>query len=84
MFPLFGRHAAAGAALLFTSGTAHGEAFGSFQGEPLYHASLDGTEYRALLAAEGFEVAAQKDDDPDCGGHTVWLARGVARASAGA
>ncbi|MBR0682016.1 class I SAM-dependent methyltransferase [Roseomonas eburnea] len=75
MFPVFRAHAAPGAALMFTSGPAHGVAMGSYGGEPLYHASLDPAEYRALLAAHGFEVAAHAVEDPDCGGHTVWLAR---------
>jgi len=75
MFPVFRRHAAPGAALIFTSGPAHGEAIGQLEGEPLYHASLDGQEYRALLDAQGFEVVAQRNEDPDCGGRTVWLAR---------
>jgi SAM-dependent methyltransferase len=75
MFPVFRRHAAAGAALMFTSGPSHGEAIGQLKGEPLYHASLAGQEYRALLAEQGFEVVAQRNEDPDCGGRTVWLAR---------
>jgi SAM-dependent methyltransferase len=33
MFPLFQQHAAAGAPLMFTSGPAHGEAIGDFEGE---------------------------------------------------
>ena len=41
MFPIFRDHAAAGCALMFTSGPSAGEAIGSYQGEPLYHASLD-------------------------------------------
>src|SRR5512144_354065 len=49
MFPVFRVHAAPNAALMFTSGPAHGEAIGSFGGEPLYHASLDAAEYRSLL-----------------------------------
>jgi SAM-dependent methyltransferase len=75
MFAVFGEHAAPGAALLFTSGPGHGEAIGELQGEPLYHASLDAAEYRSLLAAHGFEVVRHVVEDPDCGGHTVWLAR---------
>jgi trans-aconitate methyltransferase len=75
MFPMFREHAAPGAALMFTSGPAHGEAIGQFQGEPLYHASLDAQEYRALLETCGFETVAHKADDPACGGHTIWLAQ---------
>ncbi len=75
MFPRFRNHASDGAALLFTSGPAHGEAIGSFEGERLYHGSLDPAEYRALLAANGFAVVEHIAEDPDCGGHTVWLAQ---------
>jgi hypothetical protein len=75
MFAVFGAHAAPGAALMFTSGPSQGEAMGLLEGEPLYHASLDGQEYRALLEAKGFEVVAQRNEDPDCGGRAVWLAR---------
>ena len=75
MFPVFAAHAAPNAALMFTSGPSFGEAIGSFEGEPLYHGSLDPAEYRALLDAQGFEVVAHIADDQTCGGHTVWLAR---------
>jgi SAM-dependent methyltransferase len=75
MFSVFARHAAPGAALAFTSGPAHGEVSGTFEGEPLFHASLDPLEYRALLDAAGFEVAAKIEEDIHCGGHTVWLAQ---------
>jgi hypothetical protein len=75
MFPRFAAHAAPGAALIFTSGPAHGVAIGAYAGEALFHASLDPTEYRALLAAAGFDVAAHVAQDPACGGRTVWLAR---------
>jgi trans-aconitate methyltransferase len=75
MFPIFHAHAAPRAVLLFTSGPGAGEAIGDFCGEPLYHASLDAAEYRALLAANGFDVLMHRVEDPDCGGHTVWLAQ---------
>jgi SAM-dependent methyltransferase len=75
MFPVFRAHAAPDAALMFTSGPAHGEAIGSFGGEPLYHASLDPAEYRSLLDQNGFRVVSHVVEDPDCGGHTVWLAQ---------
>jgi SAM-dependent methyltransferase len=75
MFEVFAAHAAPDAALMFTSGPRAGEAIGRYRGEPLYHASLDGTEYRLLLSEIGFKVVAQTNEDPGCGGHTVWLAR---------
>jgi len=75
MFPIFRAHAAPRAALMFTSGTAHGEAIGRLEGEPLYHASLDAAEYRQLLDSQGFNVVATVAEDETCGGRTVWLAQ---------
>jgi SAM-dependent methyltransferase len=77
MFPIFRFHAASGSALMFTSGTSHGVAIGSYHGEPLYHASLAREEYRALLVANGFRVEAHIAEDPNCGRHTIWLAQAV-------
>ena len=77
MFPIFRQHAAPEAALMFTSGPAHGEAIGSFEGEPLYHASLDPAEYRSRLDENGFRVVSHVVEDPDCGRHTIWLAQRV-------
>jgi len=75
MFPIFRNHAAPNAALMFTSGDSYGEAIGNFQGEPLYHSSLDEAEYRALLGENGFDVVAYVAQDPACGDHTIWLAQ---------
>jgi SAM-dependent methyltransferase len=75
MIPRFAAHAAPGAALIFTSGPAHGVAIGSYAGEALFHASLDPAEYRALLDAAGFDVVAHVAQDPSCGGRTIWLAQ---------
>jgi len=62
---------------MFTSGPAYGEAIGAYRGEPLYHASLDATEYRSLLDTHGFDVVEHVVEDPDCGHHTIWLARSI-------
>ena len=75
MFAIFKRHAAAGAALMFTSGPSAGEVVGSYRGEPLYHASLDSVEYCALLSDGGFDVVTHVVEDPDCGLRTIWLAQ---------
>ncbi|MFD2642736.1 class I SAM-dependent DNA methyltransferase [Pseudomonas japonica] len=77
MFPVFQRHAAPGTLLMFTSGTGLGEALGEFQGETLYHASLDPQEYRSLLHEHGFEVLEHVVEDPESGGLTVWLSRAL-------
>jgi SAM-dependent methyltransferase len=78
MFLIFQKHAASRAALMFTSGPASGEALGSYEGEPLYHASLDSDEYASLLDGAGFDVASHVVEDPSCGHHTIWLARAAA------
>jgi SAM-dependent methyltransferase len=75
MFPIFRAHASPGAALMFTSGPAHGEAIGQLEGEALYHASLDPTEYRQLLESHHFDVVATVPEDQSCSGRTVWLAQ---------
>jgi SAM-dependent methyltransferase len=75
MFPRFASHLGPGGRLLFTSGPKAGEAIGALYGEPLYHASLDREEYENLLAESGFSVDLYRENDPECDGHTVWLAR---------
>jgi SAM-dependent methyltransferase len=75
MFPIFRAHAAPNAAVMFTSGPRDAEDIGSYQGEPLYHASLSPEEYRDLLDRHGFDVVAFVSEEPASGGRTVWLAR---------
>ena len=75
MFPLFARHARPGAALMFTSGWNRGVAIGAFQGERLYHASLDPDEYHALLKANGFRSLAHRVGEQEAGAGAVWLAQ---------
>lgn len=75
MFPIFQRHAASKAILMFTSGPSLGCAIGTYHGEPLYHGSLDESEYRLLLDENGFDVIGHVVDDPTCGRRAVWLAQ---------
>jgi len=75
MFPIFRKHSAPRAPLLFTSGTARGEAIGEYRGEPLYHGSLDTAEYQQLLQENGFAVVSHIEEDAACQHHTIWLAR---------
>jgi SAM-dependent methyltransferase len=74
MFKIFRQHARPKAALMFTSGPRAGVAMGTYEGEPLYHASLDPDEYRALLDEHGFEVVSYVPEDRTCGAHTIWVA----------
>lgn len=73
MFGIFRQHANDGAALMFTAGPGRGEAIGTFQGKPLYHASLAREDYESLLAANGFRLrphsrrsAVRWGDDLSC------------------
>jgi len=77
MFRIFAEHSAANAILMFNAGSSHGEAIGSYRGDPLYHASLDPAEYEDLLARAGFELIEHSKGDPAKGGRIFWLARAV-------
>jgi trans-aconitate methyltransferase len=79
MFPIFQKHITPNGVLVFTSGPKASEAIGNLYGHDLYHASLDPDEYRQLLARSGFRVLLYREEDPDCGRHTVWLAEWVNR-----
>jgi SAM-dependent methyltransferase len=81
MFETFRKHTAPGGALLFTSGLTEGEQVGGdLFGDPLCHASLDTGEYARLLRRHGYRVVLHRAQDPDCGGHTVWIAQLAERA----
>jgi len=80
MFRVFGAHSAPRAVLMFTSGTCAGEAIGEVGGRNVYHASLSPDEYRALLRENGFSPLAFVPEDPQCNGHSVWLARYTGQA----
>jgi SAM-dependent methyltransferase len=77
MFRTFAAHAAAGAVLMFNAGYSEGEAVGAYRGDPLYHASLDPSEYEALLVGAGFNLIEHSINDPAKGGRIFWLARAV-------
>jgi trans-aconitate methyltransferase len=75
MFDVFREHAAPSTVLTFNAGPSHGEAIGSYRGDPLYHASLDPAEYATLLKGIGFKIVAHVLNDLQAGGRTVWLAQ---------
>ena len=75
MFEVFKQHARPNAPLMFTTGPSFGEAFGQFEGEELYHASLDASEYQSLLMGHGFKVIDHIVEDETCGNLTIWLAQ---------
>jgi trans-aconitate methyltransferase len=75
MFKIFALHAAPATILMFNAGFDHGEAVGFYRGDPLYHASLDESEYQASLTGFGFELIEHSINDPAKGGRIFWLAR---------
>jgi len=75
MFAVFQKHLKPNGILLFTSGTANGEAWGMNGGENLFHASLDTEEYAQILKEFQFEVLSHTVNDETCGDATVWMAR---------
>jgi SAM-dependent methyltransferase len=75
MISIFAAHAAPVTILIFNAGLDHGEAVGSYRGDPLYHASLEASEYEALPAEFGFELIEHSINDPQWGGRIFWLAR---------
>lgn len=66
---------------LFNTSPAKGPSMGSYQGDPLYHASLDPHEYRAALnQAELIEID-YRAEDPSCSGRTIWYVRKPAKTA---
>lgn len=77
MFDIFHKHLKLGGMLMFTSGPREGEAIGEMNGYELYHSSLSAKEYSEILNAKGFQVIDHQVEDPECGGHTVWIAHRI-------
>ncbi|MBO9711326.1 class I SAM-dependent methyltransferase [Sphingomonas sp.] len=68
---------AVGGMMMFNTGPAHGVAMGEQFGDPLFHASLDPADYRAVFARTGLAEVAFAPEDPNAGGRSVWLARKI-------
>lgn len=64
-----------GGAFMFTSGYEDGVRMGTMNTDPLYHASLTAREYDEILQRVGFEIVRYKEDDPECGLHTIRLCK---------
>lgn len=75
MFQIFKSHLNDHGVLLFTSGKEYGEVWGMNGGANLFHGSLDTRQYRLLLESNGFRILQYKEDDPECGNATVWMAQ---------
>ena len=73
--PNFAAAVRRGGNLLLTVGPHAGEVTGFVDGAEVYHSSLAPEEYRAILTAVGFSEIEFQAEDPDCGGHSVLLAK---------
>lgn len=76
MAAVYARHLRPGGALMFIGGPKRGVAMGTWMDQPLYHASLEPSEYRAGLERAGLvdiEEAALAPRDEDSA--RVWTAR---------
>ena len=73
---VFCRHLKQNGALLLTIGDKPGEVLGTVDGQQVYHASLDPTEYKEILTSAGFTDVTMVLCDKDCGDHSVLLASG--------
>ncbi|MEO0383925.1 MAG: class I SAM-dependent methyltransferase [Pseudomonadota bacterium] len=72
--PLLANHVAPAGTLMFTIGPSEGEATGTVEGHPVYHASLDPGEYRSILSNLGFSGIELGLEDPKCNLHSIVLA----------
>ncbi|MEQ8898418.1 MAG: class I SAM-dependent methyltransferase [Roseovarius sp.] len=68
-------HLRPGGPLMLTVGPGEGEVAGRVGDEAVYHASLEGEDYAALLNAGGAEIVQFVVEDPACEYHSVLLAR---------
>ena len=75
--PNFAKALRHGGNLLLTVGPLAGEVTGIVDGATVYHSSLAPEEYRRILTSEGFADIEFKAEDPDCGGHSVILAKNI-------
>ena len=75
MFAILKKHLNSRGILMFTSGDEQVESWSMNGGENLYHASLDTAHYRKLLDTHGFGILQYTNNDPRCGGATVWVSR---------
>ena len=73
--PRLAAHLAPGGRLLVTVGPEAGEVTGTVGGETVYHASLNPSEYVAILEENGLSLIAFVAEDPGCDLHTILMAR---------
>lgn len=75
LIPRLAKHLKRSAVLMLTVGPEAGEVTGTVGGETVYHASLDNSEYRSLLRAEGFTEISFLSSDTETSGPYVLFAK---------
>lgn len=73
--PRLAAHLNPGGTLMTTVGPYAGETTGTVVGSTVFHASLSPAEYAQILEANGLRLTAYLAEDPDCGRHSVLMAR---------
>ena len=73
--PRLAAHLEPGGLLLVTVGPKAGESVGQVAGEPVLQASLSPAEYASLLELHGLMLIEFVSEDPQCGFHTVLMAK---------
>ena len=75
VLPVLAAHLRPNGALMLTVGPQEGEVVGRVGDDRVYHASLSPAEYRAILSGLDIEIVDFVPEDPDCGFHSILLAR---------
>ncbi len=75
LLPMLASATRPGGAILLTVGFGEGEVTGHVDGETVYHASLEPTEYEQILRDAGFAQFIFQREDPACMGRSLVLAR---------
>ena len=73
--PRLAAHLRKGGSLITTVGPYAGETTGTVAGNTVYHSSLSPAEYAQILDDNGLRLTAYLAEDPDCGRHSVLMAR---------
>ncbi|NBD34071.1 MAG: methyltransferase domain-containing protein [Cyanobacteria bacterium] len=67
-----------GGIFMFSSGWEEAEFWNRFRGREeieMFNASLSSIEYQTILENHGFDILLHRVSDPNCSGHTYWLAQ---------
>lgn len=75
--PIIASHLLPDGVVLLTVGPNDGEVAGLVGDDPIYHASLSQDEYGNILSDQGLEMVSFVEEDPECYGMTILLAKSI-------